>query len=1012
MFLTASESIKVSRMTPRVLCLCLAFACIGVDAAYAVDPSRPISQYAHTAWRLDDGFFRGEPTAIAQTVDGYLWIGTRAGLLRFDGVRLMPWSPPDGKQLLSSEVSSLLAARDGSLWIGTGGGLSHWVNHELVNYSGAPGVISAIVESRDSRVWFSRFFFSDTSASLCRVEGRDAHCFGEADGIPTVGGGPLIEDDLGHLWTGDPLHLMRWTPGSRPFVYEPTGLKANQWVNGVQALAPTPDGPLWVGMELAGPGLGLQQLVDGHWKSFVAAGFDGSAVAVSALLIDHEGSLWVGTPDHGVYRIAGDRVDHFSSGNGLSGDNVLAIYEDREGNLWLATSRGLDSFHDLIVATLSTPTGAAEEADAVLAARNGTVWVGRPQSLDAIRHDAVSSIQTRKGLPGNQITSLFEDHAGLLWVGIDNTLTTYQNSRFRPITRSKGRPIGLVVGITEDTEHDIWAETIGPPRTLFRIRDFKIVEELPEPAMPAARRVVADPQGGIWLGLLSGDLVRYRSGAIDTFSFPHGSAPLVRNLIANHDGSLLGTTSSGVIAWRGGRTQMLTTRNGLPCDNAFTLIVNSQGDLWLSTECGLVQIARSQLERWWDKPDVTVQTTVFDAFDGARPGYAPFTSAAETADGRLWFVNGIVLQMIDPARTARNRVPPPVQIEELTADRIHYAPQRDVELPALTRDIQIDYTGLSFVAPQKVRFRYQLEGHDAGWQDSGTRRQAFYNDLRPGHYRFRVTAANNDGVWNDTGATLDFNITPAWYQTATFRALFACTLLCGVWLLYQFRVRQIAAAASARFDERLAERTRIARDLHDTLVQTIQGSKLVADDALEQPNDLVRMRHTMEQLSIWLGQAMEEGRAALNSLRSSATNTNDLAAALQRATEDGLLPSSIAATFSVIGHAREMHPIVRDEIYRIGYEAIRNAGLHSRASHLEVCIRYVDDLTLRVSDDGIGIDPGVVEHGAPGHFGLTGMRERADRIGGTLTFVSSPGRGTQMTLVVPGEIVFRSVDRH
>src|SRR5258708_8859463 len=415
------------------------------------------------------------------------------------------------------------------------------------------------------------------------------------------------------------------------------------------------------------------------------------------------------------------------------------------------------------------------------------------------------------------------------------------------------------------------------------------------------------------------------------------------------------------------------------------------------------------MQRWWGQPDITVQLTTFDIFDGVQPGFAPFEATGRTPDGRLCLANGVVLQMIDPDHLTWNALPPPVHIEGVTADRKNYSPRRNLRLPPLTRDLEIDYTALSFVAPQKVRFRYKLDGRDAVWQEPGTRRQAFYSDLRPGRYQFRVIASNSDGVWNDVGATLDFSVAPAWHQTNWFRAL--CLISGGfiICLTYRLRVMRISRAIGARFDDRLAERTRMARDLHDTFLQTIQGSKLVADDALESSTDPIRMRRAVEQLSVWLARAMQEGRAALNSLRTATTQTNDLGEALRRVTEDGLIPGSMAVTFSVVGDAREMHPIVRDEIYRIGYEAIRNACMHSGASRLEVELLYTNDLALRVHDNGTGIDPAIADRGKDGHFGLQGMRERAARIGGKLTLVSSSSSGTEIKLVVPGGIICPSM---
>src|SRR6202521_2614965 len=506
---------------------------------------------------------------------------------------------------------------------------------------------------------------------------------------------------------------------------------------------------------------------------------------------------------------------------------------------------------------------------------------------------------------------------------------------------------------------------------------------------------------------MNGDLARYRQGKIEIFPFKHGEDSRVSQLIVNSDGSVLGATPLGVVAWREGKQQTLTVQNGLPCNTVYALIEDDQRALWLYTQCGLVEIAGEELQRWWGQPDVTVQLKILDVFDGVQPGRAPFEGAARSPDGRLWFANGDVLQMIDPGHLSRNALPPPVHVEGLIADRKNYPPGKDLRLPPLTRDLEIDYTALSFVVPQKVRFRYKLEGRDAAWQEPGTRRQAFYSDLRPGRYRFRVIACNNDGVWNEAGAILDFSVAPAWYQTNRFRILCVFSGVFIVWVIYRLRVLKISRAIGARFDERLAERTRMARDLHDTFLQSIQGSKLVVDDALEPSTDPIRMRRAMQQLSVWLASAMQEGRAALNSLRTATTQTNDLAEALRRVTEDGLIPTSMAVTFSVIGDAKEMHPIVRDEVYRIGYEAIRNACMHSGASQLEVELRYAKDLALRVGDNGTGIDPAIADKGKDGHFGLLGMRERAARIGGKLTLGSSSRSGTEISLTVPGGIIFR-----
>ncbi|WP_146072261.1 sensor histidine kinase [Bryocella elongata] len=950
----------------------------------------------------------GTPSAIAQTTNGYLWIGTKAGLLRFDGVRFVPWTSPNGMPLPSLDIDSLLGARDGSLWIGTRDGLSHWINEHLINYASAMGVITSIVEDHDGTVWFTHLGALDGSGPLCHVTGTSTQCYGKTEGVPNFDFAESLDvDSLGNLWIGGDTALVRWKPGSSDS-YGPIGLKSNEGMQGVTGLAPDVDGSMWAGMALGGPGMGLQHFVKSVWKPFIAPELDGRNLEIETLFMDSHNALWVGTLKRGLYRIFGHRVDHFQVADGLSSNSVLRFWEDHEGNIWAVTSRGVDKFSNLQVATLSTREGlGTEEVDAVLAARDGTLWIGGAESLDALRDGKVTSIQAGKGLPGNQVTSLLEDHEGQLWVGIDSTLTVYRNGRFRWIKKPDGSPFGVIVGMAEDSDNNIWLETIGPPRTLIRIHDLKVQEQFPAPGMPAARQVAADPAGGIWLGTRNGDFVRHRNGHAEVIAFKHAQDSQVEHLLVKSDGSVQGATAFGLIGWKQGKTQTLTTRNGLPCNSIFSMIPDDAGALWLYTQCGLIEIENTEMQKWWEQPDSVLKLRVFDQFDGVQPGWAPFQKVARTPDGRLWFANGIVLQMIDPHHLYENVLPPPVHVEGVIVDRKSYLPQEGLRLPPLTRDFEIDYTALSFVIPQKVRFRYKLEGHDTDWQDVGTRRQAFYNDLHPGKYAFHVIACNNDGVWNEAGATLNFSIAPGWYQTNWFLAFCAASALLLVWGLYRLRLRQVASSISAQFDERLAERTRLARELHDTFLQTVQGSKMVADDALDAGSDEKRMRNALEKLSTWLAQAVDEGRAALQSLRVSTIEKNRLSESLQRATEDHHLPASMTVAFSVIGDARDLHPIVRDEVYRVGYEAIRNAAMHSRASRLEIDLRYANDLSLRVKDNGVGIDPSISDDGKTGHFGLQGMRERAARIRSKLSIMSSANAGTEVTLIVPGNIVYR-----
>ena len=991
-------------MRVRILWI-LIVAWTWANSAWAIDPAKRLSQYAHTSWRSRDGYFDGSfPTSIAQTRDGFIWVGTTNGLMRFDGVRFTRWSPPDGLPQ-PTLIYSLIGAKDGSLWMATDGYISHWESGRLTRYAVGPFIVVAILESRDGTIWFTRSG-GGKPGNLCRLERGAPHCYGASDGIEGSQPSALAEDSTGNIWVGNDASVVRWTPTAHA-VYRVPQLASVIGV-GVSALEPTPDEGAWVGMADSGRGLGLQRLVAGRMQPVVAGQFDGSALSVFALHYDRAGSLWVGTFDRGIYRLHGETVEQFRSVDGLSGDNAIKFFEDHEGTLWVATSRGLDAFHDRAVVTLSTREGLGlERVESVFAARDGTVWVGGQRELDAIRNAGVTSIHLQ-----GQVTSIFEDRTSTLWVGINNGLAFRDHDRFEAIDIPDPDPKGIVTSLTEDVSGNIWAEVRGNPSKLIRIQGRRVREVFAEPRVPPATRLAADPEGGLWLGLRTGNLARFRNGVVETFptestSAAPNAAP-ISQLAVRHDGSVLAAADFGLIRWHQGTSRLMTVSNGLPCDRIDAVVEDDHATIWLSTPCGLLGLASAEVDAWWRNPKFMVHPKILDALDGWEPGDVAFQAAARSVDGRLWFANQSAVQVVDPDHLPYNTLPPPVRIEAIVADRKEFSLKPDLRLPRLTRDLQITYTALSLVAPQKVRFRYRLEGHDTDWQDAATRRQAFYNDLPPGGYRFRVIACNNDGVWNDEGASLSFTIAPAWYQTSLFRAACLIVGVLSLSTLYRLRIRQIQVAAAARFSERLAERTRVARDIHDTLLQTIQGSKMVADDALEHAADPGRLRTAIEQLANWLARATREGRAALNSLRATSAVGRDLVEALQRAAEEEAGTSSLSVACTGSGEPRYIHPIVADDVYRIALEAVRNVRVHARANKLLLELEYGQRLILRVTDDGIGMDSALLEHGRPGHFGLQGMRECAAHIEAKLTITSAPGAGTVITLIVPGKIAFQT----
>jgi signal transduction histidine kinase/ligand-binding sensor domain-containing protein len=1002
------------------LAICSFLLLFLTGTASAVDPHRLISQYAHTVWRVQDGFPHA-PHMITQTSDGYIWIAPTNGLLRFDGVTMTPVLPQKSFPT-ESGISWLLGSRDGSLWMATYRGLSRLKDGEAFSFPIRRGGVESILEDRDGAIWITRSHVGGIEGTLCRIVGNDLKCYAKdkSDGNPAHIATALAEDSSGDIWFGCQM-LCRWTGNSISHYMQeqmdhPPG-------DGVVGLAAGAAGSVWIAMDGVGPGLGVRYYSNGSFRSYVVPGFDGATVRGTALFVDRQQTLWVGTESQGLYHIHDGHADHYGAAQGLTGDEVHSIYEDKEGNLWITTDKGVDLFRDIPVVSFSSTEGLnGSDLSAVIARTDNSLWVGLRGALALIRPDSVSLTTAADGRPIQNVYALLEDRLGQVWLGINRTVMVYQHGRFSEIKGQDGRRldyIGIIFSFTEDIDGNIWAiasEDAKHTYDLLRIRDHQVQEDIQIASVaPRAHFLGADPAGGIWIGTGDGKLAHYLNGVASIVSNGRSGAPPVKMYSFSVDsaGIVWGATNSGLFRWDHGTLSVMDSHNGLPCSESAAALMDLSGSLWLEAKCGYLRIPAADLAHWTAHPEAQVTVTTLGALDGADPGWNGDRiqpNAARSPDGRLWFVGSSSLQMIDPARSYKNPTPPPVYVEGLVADGKSYSQASPITLPPLTRDIQIDYTALSFVLPQRMGFRYILEGRDRYWENPGLRRQAFYSDLRPGSYRFRVIASNNDGVWNETGATLDFKVAAAWYQTIWFRSLCFVVGVLLLWAIYRLRVRQIAGHMKARFDERLAERTRIARDLHDTFLQTIQGSKLVADDALSATTDLPRMRQAVEKLSAWLGRATEEGRAVLNSLRTSATVVNDLEAALRRALEECRILSSMEVSLQVSGQIQEMHPIVRDEVYRIGYEAIRNACVHSHATQLRVEFSYGQDLSLRICDNGTGIDPDIVQRGKPGHFGLQSMRERAARIMGKFSVESSAGSGTTVTLNVPGGMMYRTVN--
>jgi signal transduction histidine kinase len=459
-----------------------------------------------------------------------------------------------------------------------------------------------------------------------------------------------------------------------------------------------------------------------------------------------------------------------------------------------------------------------------------------------------------------------------------------------------------------------------------------------------------------------------------------------------------------LVWWKDGKHASVTTQNGLPCDELYTVVKSQDDVFWFYARCGLFSIPGARMKSWQANTNSHVQVQMYDVFDGVEPGITPLQPQGTVSpDGHLWFANDSILQSIDPQVIPRNTLAPSIAVEKVVADGASYSPNEEFRLPALTRNLQIDYTGLSFVVPQKVRFRYKLEGHDSEWQDPETRRQAFYSNLPPGKYRFRVVGCNNDGVWNEAGSSVEFSLAPAFFQTTWFLALCTACFVAALWCVYLLRMRQVASGIRARMAERLGERERIARELHDTLLQGIQGLILKFHAVAKQIPGGDPIRQNMESALDCAEEVVTEGRERVLNLRASEASTNDLADMFPLLA--GQAPHGSTASLRVVieGSPRPLHPWVREEVYSIGREAILNSFRHADSTHIEVEIIYdTRELRVRIRDNGRGMDPEILNAGKQGHWGLQGMRERARNIGAELQIWSGVRNGTEVDLRVPG----------
>ena len=761
---------------------------IATGVAFGLDPQKRISQFAQQAWQVEDGLPQNTVQHVMQTRDGYLWLATQEGLIRFDGTRFEVFDKSNTPAFKSNDVFSLLEARDGALWAATRGGLVRLAGGVFTGYTTREGLpheyLTCITEAPDGTIWIGTL--GDGAITL--KNGR----FGSltvADGLPNGAISDIRASADGSVWLATGGGLVQWKNDRVHTHTTADGLPHNN----VRSIMEDSDGTYWIGT--AG---GLAHLVAGKFLLFTGSDSLGN-IPVRVICRDQHGSLWIGTDGAGLVRLHGRVVERYGSQQGLTSDRVVDIFEDRENNLWVGTSGGgLVRFKDTPFTAYSTTEGLSyNHARPVLQTRDGSLWIGtQGGGLNRLKDGVITTWTVAQGLPASMVWALHEGRDGSLWVGTEKGLAQMKDGRFRrTITMRDGLPGDVVRAVFEAPDGTLWIGTRGGG--LCTLRDGRVTS-LSGDAMvrnSVIHAIVADRQGTIWIGS-NGGLTRVRDGVFTTFTTREGlSSDNVYTIREDRDGVLwIGTYGGGLTRLKDGVFTRYTVREGLYDDVVFEVLDDERGNLWMSCNKGISRVSKRDLDRVARGEIRAVSSAVYGIADGMKSGECNGNvqpAGWRSRDGQLWFptIKGVV--SLDPARVRTNPAPPPVLVERVSADNVDVDLQKTPELEPGSGRLEFRYTALTFVSPRRVGFRYKLEGFDPKWVEAGGRRTAFYTNVPPGSYRFLVIAKNSDGAWSRYPAAVSFYLRPRVYQTRWFYGLCAVLLVGAVVGVHRARVRSM-----------------------------------------------------------------------------------------------------------------------------------------------------------------------------------------------------------------------------
>jgi signal transduction histidine kinase/ligand-binding sensor domain-containing protein len=976
-----------------------------VGFSHALDPNRAPAHYIREQWRIEREFPGGIVHAISQTPDGYLWIGTDTGLIRFDGfnfqaAQLSPLAPAN------TPVLGLTTDNDGSL---------------LIRLQGA-GVL---------RRKNGRFEIIMTGA---------AQAASQVTAMWHDGNGPLLMSDLmgvtiqpqnGQVEVLAYANVLR---GSAPVI----------------SMASTADGKIWLGTLNSG----LFYLMHGQATS-VNMGLPYNKI--NCLLPIGANEIWVGT-DGGVFRWNGVQFSQVELPP-LGKVQVRTLLRDRDANIWVGTERGLLRISPGGTSLLPEKDPLGErEINALFEDREGNLWVGGTRGVERIRDSAFQTYSPVSGLTSESNGPVHTDSENRTWFApLTGGLYWLKNGRAEPV-REAGLQKDVVYSIAgQKDETWVGRQHGGVTRLRFQNGLVKSVTYTQQNglAQNSVYAVYQARDGTVWAGTVNGGVSSFKDGRFVTYTTANGlSSNMISSILETRDGTIWFATPNGLNAWSNGHWRTYSSREGLPSDSVNCLFEDSSSVLWIGTANGLASLSSGHIQVFREAPDslhkqifglvedrngwLWIATSnhllrvrrekllrgalqegdvrEFGLADGLRSTEGVKRSRSMVADalGRIWFSTSRGLSVVDPSHLVRDAPPAIVHLDAVAADGSEIDVGNSIHIPPSRRRITFSYTGLSLAVPERIRYRYFLESFDRNWSEPTAAREAAYTNLGAGSYRFRVVASNSDGIWNGSENVIAFEVDPVLWQTWWFRSACIVTVALLAWMAYRYRVRQVTARLDMQFQERISERTRIAGELHDTLLQSVQGLLLHFQRARNLlPANPVEAVQRLDVALDRAEQAIVEGRNAIHDLRSSTLSESDLAQALTAlGAELGPIDGKDGEVLRVVveGAAKPLRPILRDDVYRIVREALRNAFRHANAQHIEAEIVYEEKLfRVRIRDDGEGISPQSLEREGPaGHWGLVGMRERAKRIGGQLEIWSEHNAGTEIELVVPGSVAYES----